>query len=172
MQKTLASFAILLTVWTPLQAQQPFAVEPLSGAYTQSERPRGVSRLWKASVALLAASSVADVHSSWGRLEANPLLRGPNGRFSTQGVVLKTMIVSGVIGAQYLMLRNHPKASKYGAITNFLMAGAISAAAVSNYQRNWGAPRSSSVATAPTTMNPAARNPASFETPARLPALQ
>jgi hypothetical protein len=167
MPKTFVSIAILLTVWTPLEAQQPIAVEPLAGRYTHSERPRGVSRLWKASVAMLAASSIADVHSSWGRLEANPLLRGPNGRFSMQGAVLKTMIVSGVIGAQYLMLRNHPKASKYGAFTNLIVAGAVSAAAVSNYQRNWGVPRVS-----PAAMTPAAVHPAPFETPVRLPGLQ
>lgn len=168
MQKTLASIALFLTIWTPLHAQEWPSHAAAANRYEQSERPRGLSRLWKVSVALLAASSVADVHSSWGRLEANPLLRGPNGRFSTQGVVLKTMIVSGVIGAQYLMLRNHPRASKYGAVTNLIMAGVISAAAASNYHRHWNVPRPTSIASPVTP----ATTPVSFENTVRLPALQ
>ncbi|MBL8233386.1 MAG: hypothetical protein JNL98_33125 [Bryobacterales bacterium] len=158
----IASLAILLTVWTPLQAQQRPQYEPPTERNMQSERSRGFTRLWKVSVALLAASSVVDVHSSWGRLEANPVLRGPNGRFGMQGVVLKTMIASGVLGAQYLILRNHPKAAKYGAVTNMVMAGVITAAAMSNYHRNAGVPRGGAVVP-----KPASVQPVSFETPVR-----
>lgn len=166
-RRQIASLAVLMTLWTPLQAQYRPVYEPPAERNLQSERARGFTRLWKVSVALLAASSVADVHSSWGRLEANPVLRGPNGRFGMQGVVLKTMIASGVLGAQYLLLRNHPRAAKYGAVTNLIMAGVISAAAMSNYHRNAGVPRGGAAAVVPAPVQPASFETISFERPAR-----
>src|SRR5262249_51890932 len=122
MQKTLVALLLLTSILFPAEAADLYQPEP---------RKTGLSAVWQISVAALAAASAADVHSSWGRLEANPVLAGPNGRFGMQGVALKSAIAGGVVAAQYLMLRNHPKASKYGAWVNFGMAGVISAAAVS-----------------------------------------
>jgi hypothetical protein len=36
------------------------------------------NKLWKWSVVALAASTAADVHSSYGMRELNPILRGPD----------------------------------------------------------------------------------------------
>lgn len=107
------------------------------------------SSIWKASLAMLAASSMVDAHSSWGRYEANPLLRGGNGRFGWQGVAIKAAIFGGVVGAQYFLLKKNPSAEKYGTVTNIVLSGVLTSAAISNHQR-------------------AARNaaaPASFEVP-------
>lgn len=93
------------------------------------------SNFWKASVAMLAASSVMDAQSSWGRYEANPLLRGSNGRFGWQGVALKAAIFGGVVGAQYLLMKKNPSAEKYGIVTNVVLSGVLGSAAISNHQR-------------------------------------
>lgn len=93
------------------------------------------STWWKASVMAMAAATSIDAASSWGRLEMNPLLRNSDGRFGVQGVAVKALIAGGVVGAQYLMLRNHPKQEKYATVTNFVLSGALGAAAVSNIQR-------------------------------------
>ena len=100
-----------------------------------TQRSERRSRLWKVSVAVLAAATAVDGASSWGRLEANPLLRGADGRFGVQGVSIKLGVLAGVAGTQYLLLRNHPKQEKYGAFTNFAFSAAFTAAAVSNFQR-------------------------------------
>lgn len=99
---------------------------------------------WKASLAALATATVVDAHSSWGRMEANPLLRNSNGRFGMQGIAFKAAIFGGVAGAQYLLTRKNPKAEKYGAVTNFVLSGVLTGAAIANHQR---AARSSSLVT-------------------------
>lgn len=144
MRKFLVAILISTVVLTPAPAADRYLA---TGRYEQEPRKTGFTKLWKISVALLAAANVADVHSSWGRPELNPALAGPNGRFGMQGIAVKSLIVSGVVTAQYLMLRNHPKASKYGAWTNLAMAGVLSAAAASNYHRHWNVPRPAVIGT-------------------------
>ncbi|MCS7026563.1 MAG: hypothetical protein NZV14_17330 [Bryobacteraceae bacterium] len=133
--------AFLGLVAPGLQAQPPFSGEPVFPSTSVRMPGQRFKRLWKMSVSVLAAASVMDVHSSWGRPEVNPLLRGPNGRFGAQGIALKTTILCGVIGAQYFLSRHHPTAAKYGAVTNLVMAGLVSGVAMSNYHRNAGIPR-------------------------------
>src|SRR5579863_7366493 len=60
------------------------------------------SKLWKVSAAMLAAVTVADMQSSAGRPEANPLLASRSGQFSGQGAALKSLMVGGVIGVQWV----------------------------------------------------------------------
>jgi hypothetical protein len=105
-------------------------------AQTQPER-KGLGRLWWASVAAVVAGSAVDAHSSWGRQELNPVLRGANGEFGMKAVAIKAAIAGGVVGAQYLMLRKNPHAAKYAAIANFGMAGVFGGVAVYNH-RNLG----------------------------------
>ncbi|MDX1980395.1 MAG: hypothetical protein SFV51_09010 [Bryobacteraceae bacterium] len=99
------------------------------------DAPHGRSSWWKLSVVAAAAAAAADSHSSWGRLETNPLLRGSNGRFGLQSLALKALITGGAIGVQYLILRKHPNAEKYGVATNMIMAGVLGTAAAINYRR-------------------------------------
>jgi hypothetical protein len=105
---------------------------PRPGEQSSSKR----SRWWKASVALLAASSAVDAHSSWGRMEANPVLRNGSGRFGMQGVAIKAMVLGGVVGAQYLLLRKGPQAERFGTVTNVVFSGVLVGAAVSNHRRH------------------------------------
>ncbi len=120
-------------------------------AQSRLER-KGWSKLWWASVAAVVAGSALDAHSSWGRQELNPVLRGANGEFGMKAVAIKAAIAGGVVGAQYLMLRKNPHAARYAAIANFGMAGVFGGVAVYNH-RNGGpaaaAPRPSYLAASP-----------------------
>jgi len=76
-----------------------------------------------------AAAQMLDVHSSTGKLEANPLLRGNNGRFSVgRGIGLKLGILSGLLAAQEL------RPSPHWNWVNLTCAGAPTAIAVRNYR--------------------------------------
>jgi hypothetical protein len=112
------------------------------------------SNFWKASLAMLAASSAADAASSWGRLEANPLLRSSNGRFGWHGIALKAAIFGGVAGAQYLLLKKNPGAEKWGAATNIVLSGVLTSAAISNHQRAQRAAERAAAASAARAITP------------------
>ena len=90
-------------------------------------------KLWRVSAAVLGAVTVADMQSSMGRLEVNPMLRSQNGRFGAQGVALKGGIVGGVLCAQWLMVRKNPKAAPYAAGMNFAAAALTGAAVAHNH---------------------------------------
>lgn len=92
-------------------------------------------RLWKASIAAVAAGSVMDLQSSLGKHETNGILANHNGVFSAQGVGIKLAIVGGAIGAQHFLQHKYPSASVYktGALVNFAVAGALTGVAIHNY---------------------------------------
>lgn len=96
----------------------------------------GGQMIYLASVASLIAAHVADVHSSWGRLEANPLLRSADGRFGVKGLAVKSSLVAGHLTIQALILRKWPKGRKTVAILNFALAGTVGVIAVRNYRRS------------------------------------
>lgn len=100
----------------------------------EDARPRASAgrKLWKWSVAALAAGSAVDAMSSWGHREANPLLRGPDGRFSARGIGLKAAIAGSAVAAQWALQRKNPGAAKGMAFANFGMAGTFTGAAVYN----------------------------------------
>ena len=89
--------------------------------------------LWRASAAILGAVTVADVQSSWGRREANPLLAGPNGRFGSQGVAIKGGLVAGALVFQHFLIKRNPRAATASAIANFGVAAATGAVVVRNH---------------------------------------
>jgi hypothetical protein len=91
------------------------------------------SKLWKFSAAMLGAVTIADMQSSIGRQEANPLLASQNGQFSGRGIALKGLMVGGVIGVQWLLLKHNPQASKYATGVNFAATALTGAAVVHNH---------------------------------------
>ncbi len=90
------------------------------------------SKLWRFSVAVLAAGTATDAWSSFGRMEANPLLQGPGGRFSAKGIGIKAAIASSTVAAQWLVMRKHPETARSAAITNLGMAGLFFGVAARN----------------------------------------
>lgn len=96
---------------------------------------RWAKRLWKASVAAVAAGSAVDIQSSLGKREVNGLLANQQGVFSAQGIGLKLAIAGAAIGMQQYLLHRHPAAVGYktGAMINLAVAGALGTVAVHNY---------------------------------------
>jgi hypothetical protein len=89
-------------------------------------------KLWRFSVGVLVAASIADVSTSWNRPEANPLLQGPGGRFGAQGVALKGALVGSVLLSQHLLMKKKPAYERAATFTNFSMAAFLGATAVHN----------------------------------------
>ncbi|MGH9659405.1 MAG: hypothetical protein ACRD96_12730, partial [Bryobacteraceae bacterium] len=90
-------------------------------------------KLWKVSMAVLGAVTIADMHSSMGRREMTPWLRSQNGRFGSRGISVKAAIVGGGLGAQYMFLKKNPSAAGYAAGVNFSMAALTGSIAARNY---------------------------------------
>lgn len=89
-------------------------------------------RIVRWSKAALIAASAADIASSWGKPEANPLLRSTNGTYGARGVSIKLAFVGGAFVAQrFIAKRCHDCAAPL-AITNFAAAGLIGSVAVRN----------------------------------------
>ncbi len=105
-----------------------------AGGLVQSAPPdKPGKKLWWASVAALAAASVLDARSSWGRQELNPLLQGPNGRFSARSIEIKSALVGAGIAVQWIALRRHSqKLEKPFGFVNLAAAGLTTGAAVHN----------------------------------------
>lgn len=95
-----------------------------------SAEPR-MRKVYRWSVAAMAGATALDAASSWGRLEANPVLRGPGGRFGMKGVLIKGLMMGGALAVQRRFGHDHPKAT---AISNFATAGAFSAVAAYNWR--------------------------------------
>lgn len=90
---------------------------------------------WRYSAAALGAASVADAHSSWNRVERNPILADSQGRFSHRGVAVKGGLMAANIGVQYLLVRKWPSLARPLSYVNFSAAGITAGVAGRNYRR-------------------------------------
>ncbi len=102
--------------------------------------PRRTKKRWLLSVAVFVAAGVADAHSSYGGLEANPLLRSADGRLRARGVGIKFGLLGAVAGAECLIIRKNPEAANTVFVANLAGTAALTAVAVRNY-RVWAAER-------------------------------
>ncbi len=109
-----------------------FLVLSLFSLNAQAEEHRH-GKLWRVSVAILGAVTIADMQSSVGRMEANPLLSSSDGRFSGRGMALKGVGVGAVVGVQWLLLRKNPKAAPWAAGANFAAAALTGTAVIHNH---------------------------------------
>ena len=89
-------------------------------------------RLYRWSVAAVAASHVADVHSSWGGIEANPVL-GRGQRYGWRATSIKVGVAGVALLIQRYVLKRHPRHARAAAVTNLAMAGATAGIAAGNY---------------------------------------
>jgi hypothetical protein len=115
-------------------------IEPAFVTPSRPETHRSSRRMFWASVAVLAAASVADAASSWGRPELNPALRGTNGRFGTRAIAIKSGLVGATLAAEWLLGRNRPQSDRPFAMMNFAAGGGTAAVALRN-KLNSPAPR-------------------------------
>jgi hypothetical protein len=96
-----------------------------------AEQPESrTKRLWKWSLAAVAAGNAADVATSMGRHELNPVLGA--GTFGMRATGIKIGISTATVGVQYLLVRRHPQAARKLAIVNFGMAAATGGVAAHN----------------------------------------
>jgi len=103
----------------------------------QAQEKRPWKKRWWVSVALVAAASVADVHSSRGLTEANPLLRNGRGGIDVaRGAWMKSATVGGVVLLEALLLKKAPehRLEKPFTLINTAAAGAVTFTAVRNYR--------------------------------------
>jgi hypothetical protein len=118
-------FGILLTVC--LANAQEFVSRPERVV----EAPK--RGLWKASLAVLAAAQVMDIHSSFGCPEANGMLRSSGGTFGARAVGIKSGVIGAVVLMQYLSLRRSSRSARMNSAVNFAIAGATVGVAARNY---------------------------------------
>ena len=74
----------------------------------------------------------ADVASSWGCLESNPLLRSPDGRFGTKGMLIKVSLSGGAVVLSHYLYRKHPKLGRPLGIVLGVTGGALQGVALRN----------------------------------------
>jgi hypothetical protein len=118
-QRTVA-FLLLLTVL-------------LLPAASAADRPARWRAVWRVSQALLAGADAADAASSWGKIEANPLVRaGP--RFSYGSLAIKLGALSGGLAAQHYILRRAPEQTPLFASANLAAAAILGVVAGRNMQ--------------------------------------
>lgn len=112
------------------------------GMHGESLRSRS-KKLLVASFAALTTAEVADCASSWGKLEANPVLG--RSRFGMGKAGVKIGVVSAIITGQYFLSRHRsPAVYKAMAALNFAGAGVLGGIAY----------RNSTIASAPVIAHP------------------
>lgn len=102
-------------------------------AHVEDAPQRHTSRVWVASCIALVAATSADMASSWGRNEANPMLRSADGTFGARGVSLKLAMAGAMIVPQYFIAKRAPGTQRLFTIANFIQAGMYTGVAVRNY---------------------------------------
>jgi hypothetical protein len=83
---------------------------------------------WKASLVTLAATHTADVTTTSGKRELNPLLAS-DGRLKAKGIAIKYGMFGGVVAAEAKVDRKH---RRWMTVLNFALAGVVAAVAVRN----------------------------------------
>jgi hypothetical protein len=92
----------------------------------------GPHRLFRASLAAVASATAADISSSVGMRELNPILG--RGAFGTRQAGICVGISSGVVLAEWLFMRHHTDRERAAAFANFGLAAAHAAVATRNYR--------------------------------------
>jgi hypothetical protein len=88
---------------------------------------------WVISAVALTAANLLDARSSAGAMEANPLLRNPQGGFSMgRAFAFKSVASGGLLVFEAYLIRKKPEYAKTSALVNFVSAGALAGVAARN----------------------------------------
>lgn len=98
----------------------------------RNEESNRRSTSWKISAVALVGALAADIATSWGKREINPLVPTAGGTFGGRSAGLKIGVTGGALVAQHFFLKKSPQAERAMTFTNFGMAGLLTSAAVSN----------------------------------------
>ena len=102
-------------------------------AVSAADRPSRWRAVWRVSQALLAGADAADAASSWGKNEANPLVRAGQ-RFSYGSLAIKLGALGGGLAAQHYILRKAPEQVPLFASANLAAAAMLGVVAGRNMQ--------------------------------------
>lgn len=100
-------------------------------AASAAERPSRWRGVWRVSQALLCGANAADIASSWGKTEANPLLR-TGSRFSYGSMAIKLGALTGSLAAQHYLIRKNPAHAPLFASANLAATAALAIVAEHN----------------------------------------
>jgi hypothetical protein len=103
-------------------------IVPAASAADKASRWRTV---WRVSQAMLAGADAADAASSWGKNEANPLVRTGQ-RFSYGSLAIKIGALGGGMAAQHYILRKAPNKAPLFASANVAAAAMLGVVAAHN----------------------------------------
>lgn len=112
-----------------------FAAVLHAGELAQATEPQQPSTLaLKVSFSALVAAEGADLWSSHGKIEGEPLLRAPDGTFSdAKGIALKGAALAALGLTEAWWVRKHPKAARAFTWLNYGLGGATAAIAAHNF---------------------------------------
>jgi hypothetical protein len=102
--------------------------QPVASAADRSSRWRAV---WHISQSMLVAGNSADIASSWGKYETNPLLR-VGSRFSYGSMAIKVGMMVGGLTVQTYVAHKYPNRIPYFASANLALAGVLGIVAAHN----------------------------------------
>lgn len=107
---------------TPARLHQLDELGSRLGVVTASPLPSTSTAGWPWKVHLAdtlihGAATSLDAASSWGRMEANPILRSADGRFGAQGLSIKLGIFAGMELAKWKLARRYPRSKLVRAIS-------------------------------------------------------
>lgn len=94
----------------------------------------GASRwhtIWHVGQALLVAGNTADIATSWGKYETNPLLR-TGSQFGYSSAAIKLGMMVGGLTLQHYVARKHPDRIPYFACADLALAGVLGIVATHN----------------------------------------
>jgi hypothetical protein len=94
---------------------------------------REPTALWKASLVALVAASAVDAHSSWGKLEANAVIAGSDGRFGARSLGMKVGLTGVVLVVQHWVIKKDARAARGLTIANAALAAVHAGVAAHNY---------------------------------------
>ena len=100
-------------------------------AASAADRPSRWHAVWRVSQAMLVAGNTADIASSWGKYETNPLLR-TGARFSYGSMAIKLGMMTGSLAVQQYIAHKHPDRIPYFASANLAVAGVLGIVAFHN----------------------------------------
>jgi hypothetical protein len=127
---------LVLTVFAALTANLSNAevLEHPRNLKEESRIHQKAQKRWMWSALALGAASFADAGSSWGKMEANGLLRSSNGTFGAKGLGIKMGMVGGILLSQHVMVQRNAALANVLTYTNYGMAGLKTAVAFRNSQ--------------------------------------
>jgi hypothetical protein len=100
-------------------------------AASSADRPSRWRAVWHVSQVMLAGADAADAASSWGKIEANPLVRSGQ-TFSYGSLAIKLAALSAGMAAQHYILRKAPNKTPLFATANLAAAVALGVVAEHN----------------------------------------